>query len=280
MGLLHPLAWWGWGIFLACASVRAHDSTISLTLVAAVAIVVYLRRGNSLWSSTFTWAVRFAGFAVAIRLFFGLLIGIPMPGKILFTLPEIHLPSWLVGIRVGGEVTQQRLSSTVFEAITLASLILFFAAASSLASPHRLIRSLPSAFYELTVFATITASVLPQLVSAIYRIRLAKRLRGQRSHGLKSWRSIALPLLESCLERAMDLAASMESRGYGYSKKTSRYRPEKWKLPELLILALVIYLAISITFLNNALPRPMLLIVVASCALAPLLLVRERQISR
>ncbi len=280
MALLHPLAWWGWGIFLAFASVRAHDSTISLTLVGAVAIVVYLRRGSAFWSGTFTWALRFACIVVAFRLFIGLVIGVPMPGKVLFTLPQIHLPSWLVGIRVGGEVTQQRLSSSLFEAITLASMILFFAAASSLASPHRLIRSLPTAFYELTVFATITASVLPQLVGAIHRIRLAKRLRGQRSQGFRSWRYIALPLLESCLERAMDLAASMESRGYGYSKKPTRYRPEKWKLPELLILALVIYLALFITVLNNALPRPLLLIVVASCALAPLLLVRERQISR
>jgi energy-coupling factor transporter transmembrane protein EcfT len=41
-------------------------------------------------------------------------------------------------------------------------------------------------------------------------------------------RSIALPLLEETLTRSLQLAQSMDSRGYGVSRKRSRYRPAPW----------------------------------------------------
>ena len=56
---------------------------------------------------------------------------------------------------------------------------------------------------------------------------MAQRLRGQNIRGLRAWRGIALPLLEESLERALDLATAMESRGYGYHGKTSKYRAQK-----------------------------------------------------
>ena len=82
--------------------------------------------------------------------------------------------------------------------------------------------------YEFGVSVVIATSVLPQLVSAVSRIRMAQRLRGQKTRGLKSFKRIAIPLLEESLARSLDLAAAMDSRGYGISKKRSRYRPIKW----------------------------------------------------
>ena len=57
---------------------------------------------------------------------------------------------------------------------------------------------------------------------------MAQRLRGQKTRGVQAFRRIAVPLLEESLARSLDLAASMDSRGYGMSKKRSRYRPIKW----------------------------------------------------
>jgi energy-coupling factor transporter transmembrane protein EcfT len=87
---------------------------------------------------------------------------------------------------------------------------------------------LPVYVYEFGISVVIATSVLPQLVSAVTRIRMAQRLRGQKTHGVKAFKRIALPLFEESLARSLDLAAAMDSRGYGYSKKRSKYRPIKW----------------------------------------------------
>ena len=86
--------------------------------------------------------------------------------------------------------------------------------------------------YEFGISIVIATSVLPQLVTSLARIRQAQRLRGQSLRGFASWRRVAIPLLEESLARSLDLAAAMDSRGYGVSKKHSRYRPIKWKLAD------------------------------------------------
>ena len=167
-----------------------------------------------------------------------------MPGTVLFQIPEIALPSWMVGIRIGGPVTSQRLTTAVTEALMIATLILLCGAASSLASPHRLIRSLPKAMFNLGVTLSVATSVLPQTVKSVARIQSAKRLRGQNIRGLRAWRGIALPLLEESLERALDLATAMESRGYGYHGKTSKYRAQKFQLVDVAMITSVLYLLV------------------------------------
>ncbi len=49
-------------------------------------------------------------------------------------------------------------------------------------------------------------------------------MRGIQRRG---WVGIALPLLEESLARSLDLAAAMDSRGYGFSRQRSRYRREQ-----------------------------------------------------
>jgi energy-coupling factor transport system permease protein len=75
-------------------------------------------------------------------------------------------------------------------------------------------------------------------------------LRGQPSIGIKSWRSVALPVLEDSLERSIDLAASLESRGYGYFDKPTKYRPEKWGQREVFALSGPLYAILAIVTLN------------------------------
>jgi energy-coupling factor transporter transmembrane protein EcfT len=140
------------------------------------------------------------------------------------------------GIRIGGAVTSERLTSALTEGLLICAIIVIFGAAASLTSPHKLLRVLPIYVYEFGVAVVIATSVVPQLVTAVARIRQAQRLRGQSLKGLKSWKRVAIPLLEESLARSLDLAASMDSRGYGISKKRSRYRPIKWKLSDLLVI--------------------------------------------
>ena len=127
------------------------------------------------------------------------------------------------------------MSSSLVEGILICSIIVVFGAASSLTSPHRLLRVLPVYIYEFAVAVVIATSVLPQLVTSVKRIRMAQRLRGQNTHGFTSWKRVAIPLLEESLARSLDLAAAMDSRGYGFSKKRSRYRPISWRLKDSLV---------------------------------------------
>jgi energy-coupling factor transporter transmembrane protein EcfT len=149
-------------------------------------------------------------------------IGVPRIGRTIFTLPRISLPSWLPGIRIGGDVTIERLTSSLHEGLIIATVIALFGAANSVTSPHKLLRVLPTRIYQLAVTLTIATSVFPQLISSIHRIRSAQFLRSGKRPALTS---IAIPLLEESLGRAVNLAESMEARGYGQSKIHSRYRP-------------------------------------------------------
>jgi len=90
-----------------------------------------------------------------------------------------------------------------------------FGAVNALCSPYRLLRSLPAVLYEAGVVVTVALSFAPQAVVAVGRVREARRLRGRSVRGVRGLRGMAMPVLESALERSVALAASMDARGYG-----------------------------------------------------------------
>ena len=247
----HPLVWWLWATFLATSALLARSSLVSLLLIAATLLIHALLSSTTTWSRTFHWALRLALFAFTIRMLVAILLGVPMPGRTLFTLPHIQLPEFFVGIRLGGPVTSQRLASAFDEGVLFVALILIFATANSLSNPHGLLRILPKRFYGLGVAGVIASSVAPQTARSIERVRSARRLRGHRTGALRSWRGIALPVLEESLERSINLAASLESRGYGYFPKPTRYRPEKWKLRDYLAVSGPLYILFAIATTAN-----------------------------
>ena len=214
---LHPLTMWVWSLILAIGIVALDNTWVALATVGVAALVVYLRRDGSPWTATFWWSLRIGAFIIAIRAIIGVLIGVPIPGTELFRIPILELPSWMPGIRIGGAVTLERLSSSLHEGVIIATMIALFGAASALTSPHKLLRVLPVFIYEIGITLVIATSVFPQLAQSVKRIRRAQQMRG-----------IALPLLEETLTRSLQLAQSMDSRGYGVSRKRSRYRPAPW----------------------------------------------------
>ena len=241
---LHPFKWWLWSIGLAIATVRFDSTWFSLSCVGVVMVVVYSFREEAPWAKSFEWTLKLALWILGVRTFVGIAIGVPIPGTELFKLPVLPLPSWMPGIRIGGAVTWERLSSSLTEGLLICSIILIFGAAASLTSPHRLLRVLPIYIYEFAVAVVIATSVLPQLVGSVKRIRMAQRLRGQNTRGFTSWKRVAIPLLEESLARSLDLAAAMDSRGYGVSKKRSRYRPISWRFKDSLVVLSAIGLVV------------------------------------
>jgi len=239
---LHPLTLWLWAILLAIGVVAADSALIALAVVGVAAIIVWARADGSVWNRSFALALRIGALILAIRTIVGILIGVPIPGTTLFRIPILNLPSWMPGIRVGGAVTLERLSSSIHEGIIIATLIALFGAATSLTSPHKLLRVMPYFIYEIGITLVIAASLLPQIASSLRRIRTAQRLRGIEVRGI---RILALPLLEESLTRSLQLAASMDSRGYGVSRKRSRYRPIRWNSDDSMVIALTTGLSIA-----------------------------------
>jgi len=120
---LHPLTLWICSILLAIGVVVLDNAFIALAIVGAVAVLVYIRRDGSPWQRSFALSIRIGLTILAIRTIVGILIGVPIPGTELFRLPILQLPSWMPGIRIGGAVTAERLSSSLHEGIIIATII-------------------------------------------------------------------------------------------------------------------------------------------------------------
>ena len=208
------------------AVIASNSAWVAGFAIAVAAISVHQFAEDAPWAKSFWFSLRLGAIILLIRTVVGVLIGVPIPGTKLFSVPILPLPSWIAGIRIGGVVTQERLLSSIHEGLIIIAVICLFGAAVSLTSPHKLLRVTPVVIYEFGVATVIATSALPQLVQSVGRIRRARTLRGDEK---PSWRSIAIPLLEDSLSRSLELAAAMDSRGYGVSRKRSRYRPIPWQ---------------------------------------------------
>ena len=212
---LHPGAWWLWAGCGAFVALRTTNPLLLGLLLAVVAYVVVCRRSDAPWAHTFSAALRLGALVIVIRIVFQVVFGNRIPGTTLFTLPAVDLPDWAGGVSVGGPVTLESVVGAAYQGLRLAVVIACFAAASSLCSPYRLLRSLPSVLYEAGVAVSVALTAAPQAVVSARRVREARRLRGRSGRGLRTWTDVALPVLEGALERSVALAASMDARGYG-----------------------------------------------------------------
>ncbi len=212
---LHPAAWWLWAGCLAGAASRTTNPLLLGLLAAVVAFVVAVCRTSAPWSRSLAVFVRLGLVVIVLRVLLEIVFGDRLPGHVLFTLPQVPLPAWAAGVSIGGEVTAEGVIQAAVEGLRLAVVLICFGAANSLASPYRLLRCLPSVLYEAGVAVTVSLSFAPELVMAIADVRDARRLRGRPTRGVAGLRGMAIPVLESALDRSLQLASSMDARGYG-----------------------------------------------------------------
>ncbi|MFF2776426.1 energy-coupling factor transporter transmembrane component T [Streptomyces sp. NPDC058052] len=213
---LHPGAWWLWALGLAVAASRTTNPLLLGLIVGVAGYVVAARRTDAPWARSYGAFVKLGLFVVALRIVFSVVLGSPLPGTHeLFTLPELPLPEWAQGIRIGGRVTAEQLLFALYDGLKLAALLICVGAANALANPARLLKSLPGALYEAGVAVVVAMTFAPNLVADVVRLRTARRLRGRPTGGVRAVLQIGLPVLEGALERSVAVAASMDARGYG-----------------------------------------------------------------
>ncbi|MFF7394040.1 energy-coupling factor transporter transmembrane protein EcfT [Streptomyces scabiei] len=213
---MHPLAWWVWALGLGTAASRTTNPLLLALLVAVAGYVVATHRTDAPWARSYTAFVKLGLVVLGVRLAFAVVLGSPVPGThTLVTLPEVPLPAWAQGIRLGGRVTAEGFLFALYDGLRLATLLICVGAANALANPARLLKSLPGALYEAGVAVVVAMTFAPHLVADVQRLRAARRLRGRPDRGVRGLLQVGLPVLEGALERSVALAAAMDSRGYG-----------------------------------------------------------------
>ncbi|MBZ4017791.1 cobalt ABC transporter permease [Streptomyces purpurogeneiscleroticus] len=220
---LHAGAWWLWALGLATAASRTTNPLLLGLLIGVAGYVVAARRSDAPWARSYGAFVKLGLVVLAIRLVFAFVLGSPVPGThVLVTLPEVPLPDWARGVRIGGRVTAEGMLFALYDGLKLATLLICVGAANALANPARLLKSLPGALYEAGVAVVVAMTFAPNLVADVQRLRAARRLRGRPDRGVKALLQVGLPVLEGALERSVALAAAMDARGYGRSAQVPR----------------------------------------------------------
>jgi energy-coupling factor transport system permease protein len=212
---LHPGAWWLWALGLATTASRTTNPLLLLLIIAVACLVVSARRPDAVWALGFRFYLYLGGVIVFMRVLFRVLFGGGLGPHVLVDLPQVPLPGWAAGISLLGPVSAESVLSGLYDGLRLATMLICLGAANSLANPKRLLKSVPSALYELGTAVVVALSVAPQLIESVLRVRRARRLRAGPQKGAGALRGIIIPVLEDALDRSRALAAAMDSRGYG-----------------------------------------------------------------
>ena len=212
---LHPGAWWVWALGLATAASRTTNPLLLLFIIAVAAFVVSARKPDAPWARSFGFFLRLGVIVVVVRVLIQVMFGAAIGTTVLLPLPGIALPTWLAGVRLGGDVMLESILMAFYDGLRLATILVCIGAANSLASPSRLLKSVPAALYEVGVSVVVALTFTPQLVIDVTRVRAARHLRGRATTGVRAIAGAAMPVFEGALDRSVTLAAAMDSRGYG-----------------------------------------------------------------
>lgn len=215
-GAASPLTWWLLAITMAVVAGVSQNALTQILICSAALIFILIFREEAPWSRSVRFYLFLAGFVVIARVLFRIVFNIQNPDDA----TALDLPGFSVNLGFGptvelfGAVGVQALTGGATDGLRLAAIILSIGMASSLANPRTLLKSTPSALYEIASAISVAINLAPQMISSLQRVRKARSLRG-RSKGLGSMAGTVIPVLEDAIDSSLSLAASMDSRGFG-----------------------------------------------------------------
>jgi energy-coupling factor transport system permease protein len=202
---------------LAAAALLA-DRIVSVAVIALVLLVVCLRAPARRRRLYLVGALG-SGLAVFVVTPFVSTIG----WHVLWSGPTLPVLGQL-------DVTREELRIGLFQGLRLTAVALAFAAYALLLDHDRLVQS--ARFARRSVLAVALATrLVPTLERDAAGLVEALRGRGVEVSGARGRARLLAPLLAGSLERALNLAESMEARGYGRPGGTRAPRPA-WGLRE------------------------------------------------
>lgn len=218
-----PLSWWLLALAMAVFAGASSELWTQVIIAAAALGLVLVFREDSPWSRSVRFYLFLAGFVVLARVLFRIIFNIQNPDE----QTAISLPGFSINLGFGppvtllGDVSVSSLIDGATDGFRLAAIIVSIGMASSLANPRQLLKSTPSALYEIASAISVAINLAPQIIASLQRVRKARSLRG-RSSGLGSMAGTVIPVLEDAIDSSLALAASMDSRGFGRRGEMSK----------------------------------------------------------
>jgi len=218
--MFHTGAWVAW---LAAAALPAFtlQNPLYLALILAAAWLNYTALGRSTpLGSSWGAFVRIGVFFLALSIPFNALSN-HAGNIVLFRLPE----AWPI---VGGPITLEAIIAGAANGLALLAILAVFAAFNAGVDHYQLLRATPAFLFQAGVVISIAITFVPQMVLAAREIRQAQRIRGHRVRGVRDLLPLIIPLLANGLERAIQLAETMEARGFAGSQVPETRRRALW----------------------------------------------------
>jgi energy-coupling factor transport system permease protein len=146
---------------------------------------------------------------------------------VLFSLPA----SWPA---IGGPYTVEALVFGATGGITIGAAVLAASPFSLLMSAHEVVDALPPALARTGAAIAASLNLVPEIGATFVQVSEAQRMRGWRPRGPRSWAEVVVPVVLTSVEGSIQLAESMEARGFGSGRRThvrpARMRELDWVL--------------------------------------------------
>jgi energy-coupling factor transport system permease protein len=139
------------------------------------------------------------------------------------------LPSAIPGI--GGPYTLEALAAGISGGLTVAAAIVAAAPFSLMLASHDVMDALPSALSRTGAAIAASLYLVPSVAASFVQVSEAQRFRGWRPRGPRSWAEVVVPVVLTSVEGSIQLAESMEARGFGSGPRTS-LRASRLKTPD------------------------------------------------
>jgi energy-coupling factor transport system permease protein len=212
-------AWSATCIFIVLSTTNpAYKAAVLVAALAALATGVGLRRMRGV----LTGVALIAAFAVLLNF-----VSAHLGATVLFALSD-QIPA------LGGPYTLEALAFGATGGLTIAAAILAAAPFSLLLASHEVMDALPAALSRTGAAIAASLNLVPAVASSFVQVTEAQRLRGWRPRGPRSWSEIVVPVVLTSVEGSIQLAESMEARGFGSGLRTSvkprRMQRQDWLL--------------------------------------------------
>ena len=224
-------AWSATCIFIVLSTTNpVYKSAVLAAALCALAAGVGLRRLRGL----LTGVLLISAFAVLLNF-----VSAHLGTTVLFVLPD-QIPA------LGGPYTLEALAFGATGGLTIAAAILAAAPFSLLLASHEVMDALPAALSRTGAAIAASLNLVPEVAASFVQVTEAQRLRGWRPRGPRSWSEIVVPVVLTSVEGSIQLAESMEARGFGSGPRTAvkpgRLERSDWFLIATAAAALAIFL--------------------------------------
>jgi energy-coupling factor transport system permease protein len=213
--MYHTITWLLWLLAALLPAMLTRNPLYLIILLLAVAVDYNTIGRLSAVAGSWRLFLKAGLFLAAFSILFNTLT-VHYGETVLFTLPRFTLTFGRVTfLDLGGNITLEALTYGLANGLSLIAILLIFATFNVLVDHHQLLRSIPAFMYQTAMIASIAIAFVPQMVSSLRDIREAQAIRGHRFRGVRDLLPLFIPLLTTGLERAIQLAESMEARGFG-----------------------------------------------------------------